>query len=705
MQPWVMFVALAGFLGLFAWSAQRRLRMLIAAAPEPRIETDAHGPDHLGERFKQLLIYALGQRKMPKGKYSVAGTAHMFIFFGFVVLLLRTLLLWGRGFDRSFDMFGLLAQGSIVGDVYSVVKDVFASLVVLGCSIFVWLRVVRREKRMSLGIEGLVILGIISTMMVADFIYDGAAIALEAIRWGESVHFHRAEPVGSVVAMGFERLGFTAPALSVIEHSGFWWHALFVLIFLNLLPYSKHFHIITSLPNVFLRVLQPAGALPWLNDIEARIEKEEPIGIHQRAELSWKAVLDTYTCTECGRCSDNCPATLTGKVLSPKHLMMALRENIYSATPRQPLPALDLTKKEPLGASAPEGGYFRTGDPGPLVPNVLNPDVIWACTTCRACEEQCPVLITFVDKIVGMRRAEVLMKNEFPAELQKTFQAIEVNSNPWNLPVVDRGKWAVGLDVRTLSEVPHVPVVFWVGCAASYDDRAKKIARATVRLMQSAGVEFAILGKEEKCTGDPVRRAGHEYLFQILAEQNVQTLKKYEAEKKTIVTTCPHCFNTLLNEYPQAKGCFNVVHHSDFIQQLVLEGKLIPTHPVNAKVVYHDSCYLGRYNSVYESPRQMLTSIPGVELVEVPYWSKQQGLCCGAGGAQMWMEEQNETRVNGKRSLQLLETKADIVASGCPFCMTMLSDGIKAHEREEVKTLDVVEVLQRSVLGELNSIT
>jgi Fe-S oxidoreductase len=307
-------------------------------------------------------------------------------------------------------------------------------------------------------------------------------------------------------------------------------------------------------------------------------------------------------------------------------------------------------------------------------------------------------MISYVDKITDMRRNLVLIKGEFPVELQKPFQGMEVNGNPWNLARVDRAGWADGLSIPLMSEHPKAPVLFWVGCAASYDDRAKKIARATAKLMKAAGVEFAILGQEETCTGDPARRAGNEYLFMALAEQNVTTLNGYQEQggARTIVTSCPHCFNTLLNEYPDLGGKYEVVHHSDFLLGLVIEKKLTPRKKVESKVVFHDSCYLGRYNDIYDPPREILRRIPGVTVVEASM-SRSTGLCCGAGGAQMWMEEQNKDRMNVRRTLQLVETEAKVIASGCPFCMTMLTDGLKSQSlEEEIRQLDVAEMLEES---------
>jgi Fe-S oxidoreductase len=530
---------------------------------------------------------------------------------------------------------------------------------------------------------------------------------LDARAHGDAgAHFSIIEPVGSIWAMVLGGMDLESSTLTFLKHLGFWWHSSFVLIFLNILPYSKHFHIITAIPNVFTRHLSP-GKLPTIEDLEGKVEREESIGYVQITDLSWKDVLDLYTCTECGRCSDNCPAYTTDKKLSPKHVTLALRDHLYACEPT--LFKTDVAdpsgKDEPSAephemhhAEPPKDAYYTASVPVDLVPNILNPDVIWACTTCRACEEQCPVMISYVDKFIQMRRDQVMIKNEFPAELMTPFNGIETNGNPWNMSSMDRADWADGLDVPLIGDNKEADVLYWVGCAASYDDRAKKIARATVQLLKQAGVNFAILGTEETCTGDPARRAGNEYLFQMMAEQNVETLKGYGVEKKKVVTTCPHCFNTLANEYPDFGGNYEVVHHSSFLSQLIKDRKLSPKKRLDGEIVFHDSCYLGRYNEVYDAPREVLKAIPGVRLKEVNYWNRNKGLCCGAGGAQMFMEEQGEKRVNIKRTLQLLDTGAKTIASSCPFCMTMLTDGLKAEEKEDaIKQMDIAELLAHSI--------
>jgi Fe-S oxidoreductase len=746
MSPTAMLTLMFAAIAMFSWSASRRWKLLQIGGPASRL-------DHLDARLKGTWRYAFAQEKMDY--YNPAGIAHKLIFFGFIVLQARTIILWGRGYYAPFDLF-ILRPDQPLGQSYEFLKDCMGALTVCGTLVFFYYRLVVKPKRMSLSIEGVIILLIIATMMIADMNYDGASLVLASKAsafcggaahagsdaqcaavatitaplgdemWQGAWSFWPG-PFGSLFAALYS--GLSAGALIWVARVGFWTHATLPLIFLNLLPHSKHFHVITAIPNVFLRSLKPAGRLePMAENAEKLMEVvgaaseaadplSLPVGVARIEQFSWKSILDFYTCTECGRCSDNCPAHRTGKVLSPKHLTLALRDHLYgreeefikhrpdSNSAAAPATA---TAGEPAGGEAPAAVTDGTAAPVQvtdgiqplnLVPDVVHPDVLWACTSCRACEEQCPVLISYVDKIIDMRRNLVMVKGEFPHELAKPFQGMETNGNPWNLSRMDRSGWADGLGIPTMSEKPTTPVLYWVGCAASYDERAKKIARATARLLKQAGVDFAILGQEESCTGDPARRAGNEFLFAMLAEGNAGTLNGYKEQGgvRTIVTTCPHCFNTLKNEYPDFGLKVEVVHHTDFLLGLVAEGKLVPTKPVEGRVVYHDSCYLGRYNGIYDPPREILKRIPGVELVEPEYWTKQRGLCCGAGGAQMWMEEQNQDRVNVKRTLQLVDTGAKTIASACPFCMTMLTDGIKSKNLEDsIQQLDVVELLDRS---------
>lgn len=605
--------------------------------------------------------------------------------------------------------------------------------------------------------EAVLILGIILTMMVADLFYNGAMLSLHG-RWSElgctstigsytgvcasvsdiiaplgpvtkgGIQFEWNAPIASALALGMSTLPFGL--LVLIAHAGFWTHSALVLVFLNILPYSKHFHIITAIPNVFLRNLEPgklstmaAGTEKMMEVVEVATSKEDvledAVGVARIEHFSWKSILDFYTCTECGRCSDNCPAHRTGKLLSPKQFTLNLRDHLYEREGELvPHYVGAVENRSPIGAKlkaeriaeATEAGVEVPAEepvykPVNLVGDIIHPDVLWGCTACRACEEQCPVMISYVDKIIDMRRNLVTIQGEFPPELQRPFSGMETNGNPWNLARVDRGAWTEGLGIKTMAENPNAKVLYWVGCAASYDDRAKKIARAMARLLQKAGVDFAILGEEETCTGDPARRAGNEFLFLTLAEQNSSTLNGYKEQGgiTQIVTTCPHGFNTLRNEYPEFGAKFEVLHHTDYLLDLLQKGKLKPSKSAKGKIVYHDSCYLGRYNEIYDSPREILKSIPGAELVEPEYWTRNKGMCCGAGGAQMWMEEQNKDRINVKRTLQLVETQAKTVASACPFCMTMLTDGLKSQQLEgDIRQLDIAEILAESCLDAEN---
>jgi Fe-S oxidoreductase len=765
----LMFAAFA----MFAWSASRRWHLIQIGRPEARL-------DHLKARLQGTWRFAFRQEKMDY--YNPAGIAHKAIFAGFVLLNFREVVLWGRGYYAPFNLW-VLGPTQPLGQAYELVKDTLGVLVICGTFVFFYYRLVVKPRRMALSLEGLLIIAIIFTLMVTDMAYDGASLVLaskQAAFCGGPGHAGTLgqcarmatitapldgemfggtwsawpAPAGSLFAALLQ--GMSPTSLVAFAHTSFWTHEALIFLFLNLLPHSKHFHVITAVPNVFLRNLQPAGRLaPMAENAEKLMEKVGaageapdpmalPVGVARIEHFTWKSILDFYTCTECGRCSDNCPAHRTGKILSPKHLTLALRDHLYGREeeiierPKSANGAAASAAAPTTATAAGEAGADTSASPGAssnggasarddasvevplravnLVPEVIHPDVLWACTTCRACEEQCPVLISYVDKIIDMRRNLVMVRSEFPHELGRPFQAMESNGNPWNLSRMDRGGWADGLGIATMSDKPDAPVLFWVGCAASYDERAKKIARATAKLLKQGGVDFAILGQEENCTGDPARRAGNEFLFAMLAEGNAATINGYKEKGgvRTVVTTCPHCFNTLKNEYPDFGLAVEVIHHTDYLLGLLAEGKLVPRNAVAGRVVYHDSCYLGRYNGVYDPPREILKRIPGVELVEPEYWTKQRGLCCGAGGGQMWMEEQNKDRVNVKRTLQLIDALGPIpandaggappaagegktIASACPFCMTMLTDGIKSKSLEDrVKQMDVSELLERA---------
>lgn len=682
-----MTVLLAIGLGIFANTARKRLALMrVAAAPVCR-------SDRASERVAGVMRYMFGQLRMFR--YRDAGIAHALIFAGFVVLLLRTLILIGRGYAHNPGFgYWVLDDGTLLGNAYNFVKDLVGLGVIGGVAYFLYLRLVRRPARMELSVEGLVILLMILGLILCDLSYEAAGIVHEGS--GKGVPFRLTTPVASCVAQVLGHMPIDAA--NNLHVLGFWGHTVLVLAFLNILPFGKHFHILTVLFNVYLRDLEGIGRLRPIEDIEGRLEREETLGVRTVADLSWKDVLDFYTCTECGRCSDNCPAMNTGKLLSPKHLTMAIRDEMYERQDEL------IRLSRAAGGDGEAGGALR-----PLVPEPVAPEVLWACTTCGACEQECPVFITYIDKIVGMRRNLVMEQGEFPAQLQNAFRGMETNGNPYSAGNETRAEWAEGLDVPLLSDKPDAEYLYWVGCGPSFDDRARKIAWAFVQLMRRAGVSFAILGPEETCTGDPARRAGNEYLFEIMARQNIETMDGYKVRR--IVTTCPHCFNTLKNEYGAFGGQYEVIHHTDLLAELVRDGRLKVTGSLDATVVYHDSCYLGRYNEVYDAPRAILEHIPGLRLVEAAQ-TRDRGMCCGAGGAQMWKEEEEirrpgsregDGKVNHARTRQLLKVLPSGnrcgVATACPFCKTMISDGLTDQDRGDVEQKDVAEYLWEAVAG------
>lgn len=661
MGPVAMAVCLAFAFAFFAVSAYRRWRLVNIGAP-------AHRTDRLGTRLGKVISIALFQRKMPK--YPVMGLIHMAIFWGFLILLVNTMILWGRGFNEQFDLW--ILGDNWLGHAYHGIKDVVTVVVLGAAGLALVNRVILKPERMTKSAEAGLILLIIIVMMMADLAYWGWQLSLEGVQT-----FDWSEPFASVVAMVYA--GMDEGTVSIIGTIGFWAHSALVLLFLNLLPFGKHFHVLTSLPNVFFSNLEPAGKLPRDENIEKVLAEEdddgdeEPVfGVNGVQHFTWKDILDMYSCTECGRCTDNCPAAKTNKPLKPKTFLTDIRNHLYERSGEL------------------MSGKFETVE---IVPGVIDPEVVWSCTTCRACEEECPVMISYVDKIVKLRRDLVEGRGEPPSELATALRGMETNANPWNISPMDRDAWAEGLDVPEFDPEKHEYLMF-VGCAASFDDRARKISASLVKLFEAAGVSYGYMGAEEPCCGETARRGGSESNFRMMADMLVETFNELGVKK--IVTGCPHCFNTFKNEYPEFGGNWEVVHHTQLLSSLVDQGKLKPSVEVKQKVAYHDGCYLGRYNGVYNQPRDILSAIPGIELTLVDA-SRERGLCCGAGGARYFMEEDPDKRVNNLRVEGLLESSPDTIASACPYCMTMLSDGLKAKDLYDDKgQLDVAELLARS---------
>jgi Fe-S oxidoreductase len=506
--------------------------------------------------------------------------------------------------------------------------------------------------------------------------------------------------IANALAIPLRSLGETATGAGFVV---LWWaHIVIVAAFLVYLPFGKHLHIATAVFNIYFRKLGPRGELPAM-DLE---DETATFGLRTLQDLGWKDLLDGFTCTECGRCQAACPANATGKPLNPKTLIMGIREMAVEAEH-----GIDLIPNSPLVREA-YGLDDASPDPSrlaaPIVDAAIPYDAVWDCVTCGACVEACPVLIEHVDKIVGLRRNLVLEDSRFPSELTAAFTNMERAGNPWGQPKMTRTDWTKGLpfevptvaDLAAAGRLDEIEVLYWVGCAAAFDERNRRVARAFATCLDMAGVRFAILGQEESCTGDPARRMGNDYVWQMLAAENIATLDRYRLT--SIVTACPHCFNTLGNEYGQLGGRYEVVHHSVFLRRLLADGRLQTTDADGAgrrTVTFHDSCYMARYNDVVAQPREVLAAVPGLELVEMERNGKN-GFCCGAGGGRMWMEETRGTRINAERTRQALATGAGTVAVNCPFCMTMLRDGLAsdgANADGAVSAVDISELLAETV--------
>jgi Fe-S oxidoreductase/nitrate reductase gamma subunit len=661
LQNLAFLIVFALAISTFLFNARRLYTYLKIGKPEDRFDNPA-------ERLKRVLTIAFGQKKLLRE--FVAGWMHFFIFWGFVILLTAIL-------DAILEgLFGV--NLSIIGGFYRYIaffQDLMGLLVILSITIALYRRYIQKPKRLQVEktskIDATVILLLIFFIMLTMFGTYATQINLG------NAEYYDLRFVSIRFASLLDGLGWDAQDLL---HSIFWWtHILLVLGFLNYLPFSKHLHIITSIPNVYFSSLKPKGRL---NPISfENIENVEKFGALDVDDLTWKQIFDGYTCTECGRCNSACPANLTGKPLSPREIIVSIRKRTYEKAPI--LLNLKPQNEDVLGKT--------------LLFNYVTEDELWACTTCMACVQECPVMIEHVQTIIDMRRYLVLTESKFPSELSTTFRNLENNFTPWAFSHSTRGDWAQGLDIKTLAEDSNVEYLLWVGCAGSFDARYKKVAISVAKLLKISGVSFGILGNEEKCTGDPARRAGNEYLAQMLIQENIQTFSKYNVKK--IITICPHCFNTLKNEYPDFGGNYEVYHHVQFLEKLLIEGRLKISKKLDARITYHDSCYLGRYNEIYDAPRDILGSINGVKLLEMKR-SRDRGLCCGAGGARMFMEEKIGKRINIERTEEALSLNPDTIASACPFCMTMLTDGVKAKEvADKVQVKDIAEILLEVVEG------
>jgi Fe-S oxidoreductase len=486
-------------------------------------------------------------------------------------------------------------------------------------------------------------------------------------------------PIGNFIASLIDSTGLRTSNKGSLALIMFRIHFFLVLGFIAFIPYSKLFHIVSSSLNMIYRSSKPKGALSHM-DLED--EDAESFGVSKIEEFTWKQLLDLDACTRCGRCQDHCPAFLTEKPLSPKNLILDLKQHLHERGPK-----ILQAKKQKI----------TLDDIPPMIGSIITEDVLWACTTCRNCMEHCPVYVEHVDKIIDLRRYQVLMESKFPEELMEAFRGLEKNSNPWGLSYEARADWVEELSVPLMSEMSgeNVQYLFFVGCIRSYDDRNKKVAMAMVRILNHLGIKYAILGMEEGCCGDPARRVGNEYLYQILAQTNIETFNRYKV--KRILTTCPHCYNTLKNEYPQLGYEAEVIHHAEFLQDQIQAGHLKLHHELPKRLTFHDPCYLGRYSNIYDPPRRVLEAIPSLQIKEMER-SRSKSLCCGAGGGWMWMDERIGKRINIQRLEDALATEAEWIATACPFCVTMFDDAIKSKDLEErVKIWDIAEMVEQSL--------
>ena len=677
---------------IFVLAMARHLRIFAAAraaGPSPFHDVPA--------RLTGLIEYAFIQTKMFKDPR--AAILHLGIFWGFVLLTIGTANIVSGGLIQA--VLSIPFDGALWGAVLAM-QNVVAMIVLICVAWALWRRLVtKRPIRLTFNRDALLILLMIGGVVATEFL----AMVCEIGAYGDQPGAFIAS--GVVSLLGIQ--GVDSPRTYEVAYQVFWWaHMVLVAGFLAYLPFSKHLHIATSFFNIYFRKLEPRGELPAM-DLE---QEDATFGLRTLADLGWRDMLDGFTCTECGRCQQACPAWNTGKPLNPKHFIMGIRDMSVEAEHGLPL--------IPNSPSAASFGLMDSIDEkamlAPIVDNAIPFDAVWDCVTCGACVEACPVLIEHVDKIVGLRRNLVLEDSRFPSELNVAFRNMEGVANPWGQSPTTRTDWTKGLpfEVSTVAELAaddrldELEVLYWVGCAAAFDERNRKVARAFATCLDAAGIPFAILGQEESCTGDPARRMGNDYVFQMLAQGNIETLNRYEMGQRTIVTACPHCFNSIGNEYGQLGGHFRVIHHAAYLRELLASGRLRVVDAdarsdgnggTGRSVTLHDSCYLTRYNGIVDEPREVLGSIAGLELREMDNRGRNT-FCCGAGGGRMWMEETRGTRINESRTAQALETGASAVATECPFCMTMLKDGLEAAQSGSggtVRAIDIADLLAESL--------
>jgi Fe-S oxidoreductase/nitrate reductase gamma subunit len=631
-------------IAIFAWGTWQRIQLWRAGGPEARF-------DRIPERVKLVAVHALGQVRTLSQAYP--GVMHAIMFWGFLALFMGTVLAT-IDYDITLPLFDYkLLQGNFYL-FYKLTLDLFGFFFVIGLGMALWRRFVVRPARIDPTARFAFVLALLLVINVTGFLLQAARLAAVQPWWAGW------SPVGYVLAQGMLAVGMTEEALRA-THLGLWlFHAVIALGFVAIIPYTYFVHFVTTPLNIFFSKLTPRGEMPAI----ANIEEAETLGISKLEEFSWKRRLDFDACVECGRCQAACPAYMAGTALSPKQIIVKLKRHMHGQLP------------------------------GPIHGTLIHPDELWACTTCMACVEECPAFIDIVDTILDLRRYLALSEGALPSTAPQSLQNIQRAGNPWGLPAAERLAWAEGLDVPVMEPGQEVEYLYWVGCSAAYDKRNQAIARAMVKILKAANVSFGVM-QEERCHGEVARRLGEEYLYQTVQQENVEALNQYRFQK--VLTHCPHCFNTIKHEFRQFGGTYEVLHHSVVIDQLIGAGRLRLARPLDATVTFHDSCYLGRYNGIMEAPRNVVRSVPGLRVVEMPR-NRERGLCCGGGGGHMWMEVPRRKGVNVIRVEEALEVKPDVVGTACPFCLAMIDLGRKvagAEERLAVK--DVSELVAESL--------
>ena len=713
-----LFVLVAA-LGFFSYNAQRLVRYLGIGHAEPR-------SDHPWTRLRNVAVIGIGQSKILRDPF--AGILHASVFWGFIVLTVGSAEVLARGVFPRFG-FDKLLPAPVYG-LFLLSQELFAGLVLAAVAVLLYRRLVIKPKRLQgdkvHSGDAVFILSMIAALMVTLIV----SAAFDRIV--EARHAVALQPISAPLAMALR--GLPASTAAPVAAGSTWIHAVLLLVFLNYLPYSKHLHVITSLPNTFFSNTSGPGQVGVMRPMDLEAEGVETFGAADVRELSWKNLLDGYSCTECGRCTAACPANITGKPLSPRKIVVNVRQRTMELAPIVAGDRAEAMAPALVAGEGADAGASTLGEAASdrLLDTYITEDELWACTSCRACVQECPVSIDQLDVINELRRNLVLTESRFPEEIQPAFEALERNGAPWKFQPADRGRWADGLNVTTMAEFAErneMPdVLFWVGCMGSFDARNRKVATAFAKVMQAANVHFGILGPEEACTGDPARRIGNEYLYYMLATQNIETIKGYGFDKgpaegqhgaappngpayrgvgpepgraynvKTVVATCPHCFNTIKNEYPQLGGNFEVMHHTEFIDRLISTGQLtLPEGFDRRKLTYHDPCFIGRWNGVYDEPRRVLNVINREGVTEMAR-NRNRSFCCGGGGGRVWMEEKIGKRINNTRVQEALDTGAEAMAAACPFCITMFEDGIKAvGANDHFGVEDISEILARAL--------